>query len=478
MAAQTVFVSHETYTPARGGSASAEVTALRHNFGDAAKEIIVTNTKGFTGHPMGAGVEDVIAVKILEHGIVPPVPNYKEVDPDLGELNLSRGGRYPVQYAIHLAAGFGSQISLTLTRRIPGSLNRTENPALYQQWLDSLSGYNYAQTEVVKRVLRIKAEGNPPRPPAPSTWGYGTGPLVRVSGAGVQQVSVSAVQPVSRPVVQPAPVVQPVVKPAAEPVQPLPVQQVVVSQPVPEPVSAPVVQVVSEPVSQPTNQPTNQPANDPVESKVLEIVAQQTGYPLDMLDLELDMEADLGIDTVKQAETFAAIRAEFAIPRNDSVKLRDYPTLGRVVQFVREARLDLASQQVSVSASQPVSISASQPVSQPSSQAVSQAVSDPIESKVLAIVAAQTGYPLDMLDLELDMEADLGIDTVKQAETFAAIRAEFAIPRNDNVKLRDYPTLGRVVEFVREARPDLVVISEPVAPVVSVPVSSSGQPTS
>jgi acyl carrier protein len=94
-------------------------------------------------------------------------------------------------------------------------------------------------------------------------------------------------------------------------------------------------------------------------------------------------------------------------------------------------------------------------VSQPVSQAISQAVGDPVESKVLAIVAAQTGYPLDMLELELDMEADLGIDTVKQAETFAAIRAEFAIPRNDNVKLRDYPTLGRVVQFVREARPDL-----------------------
>ena len=41
----------------------------------AADEIVVANTKGFTGHPMGVGVEDVIAVKILEHGIVPPVPN-------------------------------------------------------------------------------------------------------------------------------------------------------------------------------------------------------------------------------------------------------------------------------------------------------------------------------------------------------------------------------------------------------------------
>jgi 3-oxoacyl-(acyl-carrier-protein) synthase len=111
MAPQTVFMSHETYTPARGGSASAEVAALRHTFGPAAQEVIVANTKGFTGHPMGVGVEDVIAVKILEYGIVPPVPNFKEVDPDLGPLTLSRGGRYPVQYALHLAAGFGSQIS-------------------------------------------------------------------------------------------------------------------------------------------------------------------------------------------------------------------------------------------------------------------------------------------------------------------------------------------------------------------------------
>ena len=39
-----------------------------------------------------------------------------------------------------------------------------------------------------------------------------------------------------------------------------------------------------------------------------------------------------------------------------------------------------------------------------------------------------TGYPEDMLDLDLDMEADLGIDTVKQAEMFAAIREEWDIP--------------------------------------------------
>ena len=67
----------------------------------------------------------------------------------------------------------------------------------------------------------------------------------------------------------------------------------------------------------------------------------------------------------------------------------------------------------------------------------------------------KTGYPKDMLDVDLDLEADLGVDTVKQAEMFAAIREIYSIPRDENRKLRDYPTLAHVIRFVYEKRPDL-----------------------
>ncbi len=68
IADEAMFVSHETYTPARGGSAAAEINALRRVFGAAADRVVITNTKGFTGHAMGAGIEDVVAVKALETG--------------------------------------------------------------------------------------------------------------------------------------------------------------------------------------------------------------------------------------------------------------------------------------------------------------------------------------------------------------------------------------------------------------------------
>jgi acyl carrier protein len=446
-------MSHETFTPARGGSAAAEVTALRENFGEAAKEIVVANTKGFTGHPMGVGIEDVIALKILEHGIVPPVPNYKEVDPDLGQLNLSRGGRYPVHYSLHLAAGFGSQIAFSLTRRIPGGPNRIDSQPRYQQWLDQISGYDYAELEVVKRNLRIVAQGSPKRPPAPSRWPYGTEPVVRTHVGNGNRLSVIGNQysVVSAPLVS-APLVR-----APEPVVPKLEPAPVAVQP--ELVKSEKLAVKSEATAQSPISNLQSPISDNVMDKVLNIIAEQTGYPVDMLEPDLDLEADLGIDTVKQAETFVAIRQAFDIPRRDDLNLRDYNTLARVVGFVKEMRPDLAisepvvSDQYSVK-SEKLEVKSDEPAQSPISNLQSPA-GDEVMDKVLNIIAEQTGYPVDMLEPDLDLEADLGIDTVKQAETFVAIRQAFDIPRRDDLNLRDYNTLARVVGFVREMRPDL-----------------------
>ena len=86
-----------------------------------------------------------------------------------------------------------------------------------------------------------------------------------------------------------------------------------------------------------------------------------------------------------------------------------------------------------------------------------------MKERILALAVEKTGYPKDMLDLDLDLEADLGVDTVKQAEMFAAIREIYNIPRDENRKLRDYPTLAHVIRFVYEKRPDLASAAPPAA---------------
>ncbi|MBP3597320.1 MAG: beta-ketoacyl-ACP synthase II [Clostridia bacterium] len=61
---------------------STETNAIKIALGDASKKVMVSSTKGNTGHLLGAagGVEAVFCVKALEEGIVPPTINYKEKD--------------------------------------------------------------------------------------------------------------------------------------------------------------------------------------------------------------------------------------------------------------------------------------------------------------------------------------------------------------------------------------------------------------
>jgi malonyl CoA-acyl carrier protein transacylase len=397
-----LFVSHETYTPARGGSASAEVHALREVFGASADRIVVANTKGLTGHPMGVGIEDVVAIKSLETGVVPPVPNYREPDPELGTLHLSRGGAYPIRYALRLGAGFGSQISLSLlrwsespdgVRPAPDALGfhtRIADAARWEAWVREVSGDPEAEIEVVRHTLRIKDRG-------PGT-------------------------------------AKTVVRPTPAPAEPQPVATVAEAAPTAE---APGAEA---------------DADQAIRDRVLQIVSEKTGYPADMLELDLDLEADLGIDTVKQAETFAAIREAWGIPRDEALRLRDYPTLAHAIRFVKE-RLPGDSAAPSTEAAPTVeapSTKAAPTVEAPGAEAdADQAIRD----RVLQIVSEKTGYPADMLELDLDLEADLGIDTVKQAETFAAIREAWDIPRDEALRLRDYPTLAHAIRFVKERMP-------------------------
>jgi acyl carrier protein/NAD(P)-dependent dehydrogenase (short-subunit alcohol dehydrogenase family) len=235
--------------------------------------------------------------------------------------------------------------------------------------------------------------------------------------------------------------------------------------------SAPKADVVPQSTSAAVSTtPSASPADaDAVKQRILSLVVEKTGYPEEMLDLDLDLEADLGVDTVKQAEMFAAIRQLYNIPRDENRKLRDYPTLAHVIRFVFEMRPDLAAAKSADQEAKPASgavisaelqsaaTTASAPViatfsTQPSAKQAASSVPAPaaIQEKVLDIVAEKTGYPKEMLDLDLDLEADLGIDTVKQAEMFAAVRAAYNIPRDENMKLRDFPTLAHVIRFAQE----------------------------
>jgi len=406
IAKQLVFISHETYTPARGGSASAEAYALKSTFGADVSSVIVSNTKGFTGHSMGAGLEDAIAVRCLNTGLVPPIANFKEADPELEGITLSKGGHYNFKYALRLAAGFGSQIGMTLLEKAwQEGEPRIADEAKHQAWLKEISGQETPVLEVVQNTLRIK-----------DNYRHGVKPSLVMEGSQAFVDKVNTVH-AAKPAAQ-------VAAPAAQP-----------AAAVVTPAAAPVT-----PKAAALDEAT-------VTKEVVKMVGEKTGYPEDMLDIDLDMEADLGIDTVKQAELFASLREHYGIAQQDGIQLKDYPTIRHCIKFVLSnagASAPAAAPAISAPAAAPAP-AAPQATVAPKAAALDEAT---VTKEVVAMVAEKTGYPEDMLDIDLDMEADLGIDTVKQAELFASLREHYGIAQQDGIQLKDYPTIRHCIKFV------------------------------
>src|ERR1019366_662339 len=136
-----------------------------------------------------------------------------------------------------------------------------------------------------------------------------------------------------------------------------------------------------------------------------------------------------------------------------------------VIRFVMERAGGLPTAPIEAAAVEAATVEGTAPV-----EAATAVAEDEVRERVLALVAEKTGYPQDMLDLDLDLEADLGVDTVKQAELFATVREAYGIARDDNVKLRDFPTLEHVIRFVMERAGGVSAAPVDAAPVEAAPV--------
>ena len=84
--------------------------------------------------------------------------------------------------------------------------------------------------------------------------------------------------------------------------------------------------------------PQAAPANgvDP-EALLLDVVADKTGYPSDMLSMDMSLEADLGIDSIKRVEILSEMMKRApGLPKVDTKKMASLNTLGEIVQTMND----------------------------------------------------------------------------------------------------------------------------------------------
>ena len=284
------------------------------------------------------------------------------------------------------------------------------------------------------------------------------------------QGSVQTAQPTfvasvnAQPAIQATPtaiVQQPVAQVQATPVQAAPVQAQSV-QVTPVQKAAPAPQVAAQAAAPVAAQPVPvkaQPApvaapvavqSADAEKVMLEVVAEKTGYPTEMLDLEMDMEADLGIDSIKRVEILGTVQDEMPnLPELNPEDLAECRTLGEIVTYMNSK----------MPASAPV---AAQPSAAAPVQAANGLDAKVVQQTMLEVVAEKTGYPTEMLDLEMDMEADLGIDSIKRVEILGTVQDELpTLPELNPEDLAECRTLGEIVDYMNSKLPASAPVAAP-----------------
>src|SRR5207302_4119895 len=66
---------------------------------------------------------------------------------------------------------------------------------------------------------------------------------------------------------------------------------------------------------------------------------------------------------------------------------------------------------------------------------------------LLAVVAEKTGYPAEALRLDMELDADLGIDSIKRVEIFSALQER--LPDAPAVTTEQMPSLRTLADVVK-----------------------------
>ena len=204
---------------------------------------------------------------------------------------------------------------------------------------------------------------------------------------------------------------------------------------------------------------------------LLDVVADKTGYPKEILTVDMDLELDLGIDSIKRVEIFSAINDENpGLPEVDPAVMAEIKTLGDVIDFIKKNVP--ATSEASLSMAAP---SVAEPVAATPSDA--QTVSNNVDftEMLLDVVADKTGYPKEILTVDMDLELDLGIDSIKRVEIFSTINDENpGLPEVDPAVMAEIKTLGDVIDFIKKNVPATSEASlSMAAPSVAEPVAAT-----
>ncbi|MFD0370487.1 acyltransferase domain-containing protein [Streptomyces sp. NPDC127114] len=179
-----------------------------------------------------------------------------------------------------------------------------------------------------------------------------------------------------------------------------------------------------------------------------ELYASVLGYPVEVITGDADLEADLGIDSLKRAEMLGKVSAHFGLGESAvDGRFVAQPTLADLAALIAEVRGGAAP--VARATPAPAVTATPTPVG---TGPVASGVS--VLDELRELYASVLGYPVEVITGDADLEADLGIDSLKRAEMLGKVSAHFGLGESAvDGRFVAQPTLADLADLITAVQP-------------------------
>jgi len=187
--------------------------------------------------------------------------------------------------------------------------------------------------------------------------------------------------------------------------------------------------------------------SDSIVDTLYAVISKLTGYPVEMLNLDMNIEADLGIDSIKRVEILSTMEERMPnLPTVSPEDMGNLKTLGQIVDYFGKDK----SQPLPVKSNQTESNHKDDPTIEASTKSSSTAAqSTNVKTMLLNVISELTGYPSGMLNLEMNIEADLGIDSIKRVEILSTMEEQMPnLPTVSPEDMGNLKTLGQILDYL------------------------------
>merc|ERR1712113_41583 len=164
---------------------------------------------------------------------------------------------------------------------------------------------------------------------------------------------------------------------------------------------------------------------------------------------EMELEAELGIDSIKRVEILSDVQSKLNVEAKNVEALSRTRTVGEVIEAMM-AEIGSVGGGASMPSSSAAPVSNATSVPAPLSAAPSGALAAKAREVVLEVMAEKTGYEPDMIEDEMELEAELGIDSIKRVEILSDVQAKLNVEAKNVEALSRTRTVGEVITAMME----------------------------